>query len=593
MKCPHCSFEAPEKEQFCPNCGASFLVTESPQKTAALSALPSGTILNSKYHIEAILTGNLVNVYRASAQGEQNSFVIEEASIVRKKKLNIITRAIETLGHIKPWRPDAKKTEEKVAEAIADHFLPLREKFELLSSLNSSDFQRAHEYFVIGNTEYLVLENQTGKNMLDIVSEDLLSEDAAIDIAIQLCQCADRIHRAGYVHLNIEPGNICLLDGHVRLFNFERAIKLGGRRHEHLTAEGYSAPELLSDNAVIDARADIYSIGAVLHWMISRQNIPLAGASILRVLRSVSAPALARIIMSCLAHDPDQRFKTAGELREKLATYQLMQKRNFHFDTACLTDLGMIRQNNEDACLVLEISRSTDSGKNSYGLYLVADGMGGEQAGEVASSKAVEVISSAVLENLITPPDKLQSPFELVRNSIEKANSEIYNMARKSPQLSTMGTTLTLGFRVNNELYLGHVGDSRAYLIRDGIIKQLTHDHSVVAGLLKAGLITPEEARQHPDRGKIFRCLGSSPNVAIDTYREVGDEEKLDLQHGDSLVFCTDGLTAHVSDEEILAEVEKSNGACEACQRLIWLANERGGTDNISVIVAKSKNIKR
>lgn len=481
-----------------------------------------------------------------------------------------------------------KKTEGKIAEVIVDRFLPLREKFELLSSLGSSDFQRAHEYFVLGNREYLVLENQTGKSLLDIVSEDLSSEDVAIDIAIKLCQCADRIHQAGYVHLDIEPGSICLLDRQVRLFNFERAIKLGQRRHEFLTAEGYSAPELLSDDAAVDARADIYSIGAVLFWMISRQNMPLTGASVLSILASVSAPELARIIMSCLAHDPDQRYTTAGELREKLVTYQLMQKGNIHFDTASLADLGMVRQNNEDACLVLEISRSTDSGKNSYGLYLVADGMGGEQAGEVASAKAVEAISSAVLENLITP-DKLQSPFELVRNSIEKANSEIYNMARSNPQLSNMGTTVTMGLRVNNELYLGHVGDSRAYLIRAGEIRQLTQDHSVVAGLLKAGMITLEEARQHPDQGKIFRCLGGSQNVFVDTYKNLGNEEKLILQHGDSLVFCSDGLTAHVSDEEILAEVEKSNDACKACQRLIWLANERGGTDNISVIVTKSR----
>jgi len=591
VKCLHCGLEALEPQQFCSNCGASCPVTESSQKTSGLSTLPLGAVLNGKYHIEDILKGDSVNVYRATSEGEQNSLLIQEASVNSKKKLNIITRVIGTLGHIKPWLSAAKKTEGKIAEVIVDHFLPLREKFELLSSLDSSDFQRAHEYFVLGDREYLVLENPPGQSLLDIVSEDLPSEYLAIDTAINLCQCVDRIHRAGYVHLDIEPGSIYWSDGRVRLFNFERAMRQGLQRHDFLTSDGYSAPELFLVDQKVDSRADIYSIGAVLFWMISGQSVPLIGASITKVLSSVSSFELARILISCLAHDPNSRFRNVEELKEKLMAYQLARKRDLHFDTACLTDTGMVRKNNEDSCFILESTQSTDLGADSYGVYLIADGMGGEQAGEVASTRAVAGISSFILDSLtaLTKPDSFA---DLVKQPIEKANTELYHMARSSPQLSTMGTTVTLGLRVNNELYLGHVGDSRAYLIRGGMTRQLTQDHSVVAGLLKAGMITQEEARQHPDRGKIFRCLGSSLNVVIDTYKEIGNEEKLILQNGDSLVFCTDGLTAHVSDEEILAEVERPGDAYDACRQLISLANQRGGSDNISVIVAKSTDVK-
>jgi len=592
MNCPHCGFEVAEAEQFCSNCGASFLITESPQKTSNLSALLLGTILNGKYHIKALLKNGSINVYGASFEGEQNLLLIEEATVVHKKKSDVITRIIETFRHIGPSPSAANEiTKEKTTEAICQQSLPLQKKFELLSSLDSSAFQKAYDNFIVGDREYLVLENATGKSLFDIVSEDLPDEDLAIDIAINLCQCVGNIHRAGYIHLNIEPGSIYLLDGQVRLFNFERAMRAGERRHEYLTSEGYSAPDLLLTDTGIDARADIYSIGAVLFWMISGQNVTLSGAPVMKVLSSVSSPELARILLSCLAHNPDLRYTTVGELKEKLVAYQLMRKRNFHFDTASLTDTGMIRQNNEDSCFTLEVTQSADLSTDSYGVYLIADGMGGEQAGEVASTRAVAEISSAILDSLKIP-NKVESFSDLVSQAVEKANSELYQLARSDPKLSSMGTTVTLGLRVNNELYLGHVGDSRAYLVRRSVIRQLTQDHSVVAGLLKAGMITQEEARQHPDRGKIFRCLGSSPDIVIDTYKEIGNEEKLILRQGDSLVFCTDGLTTHVSDDEILTEVEKPDDAYDACQRLIWLANQHGGTDNISVIVVKSRDTK-
>ncbi len=248
----------------------------------------------------------------------------------------------------------------------------------------------------------------------------------------------------------------------------------------------------------------------------------------------------------------------------------------------------MIRENNEDSSLVLETSLPITSETVSLGIYIVADGMGGHQAGEVASKMAVRIISTTLLDDF-REAKGAPSPSLLVKQAIDKANAEIHASASSNPHLSSMGTTVTLGLRLDNGLYLGHVGDSRAYLIRGEGIKQLTEDHSVVAQLLKAGMITPEEAKTHPDRGKIVRCLGTSEQVAIDTYSQSGKKDKLALQNGDSLVFCTDGLTGHVSDEEILGCVQKSDDAHSACRDLILLANLRGGEDNISLILVQVK----
>jgi serine/threonine protein phosphatase PrpC len=265
------------------------------------------------------------------------------------------------------------------------------------------------------------------------------------------------------------------------------------------------------------------------------------------------------------------------------------QAKRLLFDTATLTEQGMVRDNNEDSSFVLETSLPSASGVVSLGIYIVADGMGGHQGGEVASKMAVETISTDLLNSMNHKSESV-SPFLTIKQAIEKANAEIHARACSNPHLSSMGTTVTLGLRLDDRLYLGNVGDSRAYLIRGGRIKQLTEDHSVVAQLLKAGMITPEEAKTHPDRGKILRCLGTSAQVTIDIYGHSGNGDKLILQGDDSLVFCTDGLTGHVSDNEILDCVKKGDDAHSTCRDLVCLANLRGGEDNISLIVVKVKS---
>jgi protein phosphatase len=148
-----------------------------------------------------------------------------------------------------------------------------------------------------------------------------------------------------------------------------------------------------------------------------------------------------------------------------------------------------------------------------------------------------------------------------------------------------MATTVTAGLRIDFDLYLGHVGDCRAYLVRNGEIRQLTEDHSVVADLVKQGVITADEARSHPDRAKIFRSLGVTSDIRVDTCGREDGAEKLSLLPGDRLVFCSDGLTGHLPDAEILRWIEGNPDADQACRALIGAANAMGGGDNITVIV--------
>jgi PPM family protein phosphatase len=221
------------------------------------------------------------------------------------------------------------------------------------------------------------------------------------------------------------------------------------------------------------------------------------------------------------------------------------------------TDVGKVRGHNEDAYLV----------DDRLGLVAVADGMGGHQAGEVASATALEALRAAVTSG------------EGIRDAVTAANAAVFDKSTTDERLRGMGTTLTAAtLATGGTLLLGHVGDSRAYLLHGGRLERVTTDHSLVEELIQAGEITPEEAEADPRRSMITRALGIDPDVDVDLY-------PTQLSSGDRLLFCSDGLTGMVSEDEIrtiLTDEHEPNGAA---RRLVAAANAAGGIDNITVLV--------
>lgn len=237
------------------------------------------------------------------------------------------------------------------------------------------------------------------------------------------------------------------------------------------------------------------------------------------------------------------------------------------------TDTGRTRDHNEDH--VDAFSPSDPAQRQHKGdLFLVADGMGGHQAGEVASEGAVRVISH---EYYADPDPDIRG--SLVR-AVQKANAFIHQQAQQVASRMGMGTTVVAAVLRGRELYLANVGDSRAYMMRQGKIKQVTRDHSLVEEQVRAGILTREEARAHPQRNVITRALGSKAEVQVDTYNG-------ELQSGDTLLLCSDGLSEHVGEADML-EVLGRQPPQEAVPRLIAMANKRGGSDNISVLVVQA-----
>ncbi len=254
------------------------------------------------------------------------------------------------------------------------------------------------------------------------------------------------------------------------------------------------------------------------------------------------------------------------------------------------TDLGRTRDHNEDRFLVADLTRKAaslqpDVRQHDIGprgtLLVVADGMGGAAAGELASEMATDTIYAHLVKTWNAEDEVTPQRFAYrLKEAVEVANSSIHAHAKAHPEVRGMGTTTTAAGVLNDHLYLTQVGDSRAYLIRGGQAHQITKDQSLMQRLVEAGELTEEEAAQSERRNIILQALGPDPKVKVDlTHQEV--------RRGDILVLCSDGLSGQVKKEEIAQIVTTTPDLSAACDKLIALANQRGGPDNITVVIAR------
>lgn len=233
-----------------------------------------------------------------------------------------------------------------------------------------------------------------------------------------------------------------------------------------------------------------------------------------------------------------------------------------------VTDVGQKRQVNQDY-----VFASEEPVGNLPNLFVVADGMGGHKAGDFASSYAVQILLHTILE------DENQNPIKIIRNAVEEANRKVLEEAKKHKEMEGMGTTMVLVTVIDDYAYVANVGDSRLYLIEDQIL-QITKDHSLVEEMVRRGLITREEAKTHPDKNIITRVLGIGSEIEVDFF-------DIHLKENSTLLLCSDGLSNMVSDEDIWRIANTSRDLRETGMRLVSLANENGGKDNIAVVLVQ------
>jgi len=580
-------------EEICPNCGASdsepdatFCQTCGSKLDSALVRPPApppacepGKTIAGRFTVQSLLwTAPTYNAYDAVVQGSPST---RHTIIEQRLSPN------DPFADVLPMAP-AGDLQGKVSGSLEDA-APAFERFGLLKPI---------EHSIEGDDVYIVLEHISGQA---IAHFDQIEEKDARAIGLQLCGLAEQFHRHGWVYNGFEPYGIVLDYEHqVRLIGIDRARQAGTPVEDApiYPSRGFTAPELFSSDAVYDVRSDVFSIGAMLQFLLTGESSS-PGESGLYPVATVF-PNFERLLARALAENPSDRFQSIADLREALSDLNLpVTLQSGHF-----TDVGLIRELNEDSVLALNLTQYYESVQTQIGLYIVSDGMGGEAAGEVASRVTVRAVAEWVTDKLIsaslksTREEKIAAPTqtggltlavanghemattEMLKQAVGAANREVMAYAAANPHERGLGATVTVAMLVGEVLTIAHVGDSRCYLLSGDSLVQITEDHSLVQKMVNTGNLSRFEARSHPYRNVIYRSIGADEQIEIDIVRKK-------LTSGDMLMLCSDGLNGMLGDDQIRDILLVNPDPTAAAKELVVAANAEGGEDNTSVIVVR------
>jgi serine/threonine protein phosphatase PrpC len=449
----------------------------------------------------------------------------------------------------------------------------------LSQTISHPAFQRASEGFAENGRVYLVYEEEEPKPLAR--RSQKMSEPEAIGYAVQICQAISFVHRRGLRLNDICPESIAVAkDGRLKLTGLEYVSNDNELQSEPIFNDGYTAPEIYRGKRV-DKRADIFSAGAILYTWVTGARIPSESwreeaGPVEFYPPHVVTPRLEKAIRRAIAFNPADRFANIDEFKAEL----IALSGAIRLRAAAMTDVGRVREHNEDSVLAVDYTRESLVDPAQSHLYVVADGMGGAEAGEVASAIAVQTIRSYIETHLDTARGEVKNGAELLTGALEEANSRIIEYVASHPESRGMGSTGVCALISGSDAAVAWVGDSRGYLLEGTALRQVTKDHSLVQRLVEIGQITPEEAHTHEHKNVITRSLGARQSGPAGA-----EAVAMKLKRGDKLLLCSDGLTAHVMDPQIREILGRNPDPYDAGRELIVAANAGGGTDNISVIV--------
>jgi len=446
-------------------------------------------------------------------------------------------------------------------------------------TLSHPAFERALAGYAWDGRVYLIYRDEPITLLARRTGGIRMAEAEALTVAIQLCQAVAFAHRRGLRVNDICPESVGYsADGRIHLTGLDRISNDDELQTSPLYNDGYTAPEIYKGRKA-DKRADTFSIGALLYTCLTGERIEAESwreeAGAIRFYPPhVVTPALEQAVRRALVFDPAGRWPNVDAFKAELV--RLSGAVTIH--ASVLSDVGMVRELNEDAVMAAEYRRDSQVEPAQNLLYVIADGMGGAAAGEIASAIAVSAIREHVEQALASNPSV--DAKQLLQDALEAANTQILNYQSVHAEARGMGSTGVGALILPPEVAVAWVGDSRAYFYDHGGLRQLTKDHSLVQRLIEIGQLTAEEARHHEHKNVITRSLGARQSGPAGA-----ESLTLRLKRGDKLLMCSDGLTAHVDDAEIASILNKHADPSEAAREFIVAANAGGGTDNISVAV--------
>jgi protein phosphatase len=467
--------------------------------------------------------------------------------------------------------------------------------------------------------DYLVLELPEGPNLWDAWDDPGLSTCDKFTWLIHLAELLTDLHNAGVILESLRPDQVILTaDGHVLLADFGSLLPLTLPDDALLTPTKSTAPEILAKSQV-DARADLYCFGALLYSLLLGRELSDAdfmpdGRPLPFLERFPDVhPLLGRVIAKTFCPDRARRFPSGESMlmdatgfQDLVLALELCQNSmsRARLDVAAWSNTGMSRSGNEDTFAVAYSTTGASDLIGDAAVILVADGMGGSAAGEIAATIAVremyKMLADLVPAAVFRPSDdhppsdsdsglpehgQRSTEHQRIRSqivtAIKHANRQIRTAAAECPGHFGMGCTAEVVYIDGRHITIGHVGDSRTYRFRRGRLALLTRDHTYVSRLVEFGEITPEEAETHPRRAELQQALGGWAEVEPDVL-------DVAIEAGDWVLVCSDGLTGIVKPLMIQNILEKATSADDAARRLINLANHLGSPDNVTVAVIRA-----
>ncbi|MCI0682222.1 MAG: protein phosphatase 2C domain-containing protein [Gemmataceae bacterium] len=631
LLCPSCSSVCKAGSKFCDDCGWMF----APDAGLALPSSSAPSITASRANpMPATSTVRLQGRY------ELGTLVNERAGINRYRGVDHgngapkpVTIVAAVLAPVAEVLLDDEATMVEFADEDAiipgfDDDVPVAELSEvipagaapwpsvawekdLLGKAVHPALPAVLDYFVEDNIEYLVEQIPEGRVLWDAWDDPETTADIRYGWMQQVCEGLQALHAAGAVLEGVRPDLVAVTpSGQAVLADLSDLLPVPLPPGPPIRATLYTAPELILDPLNADARSDLYSVGAMLYSLeylhhaleekdFERQFVP---NQITERFPDVH-PLFLRLINKTFCRDVHTRFPTdeAGKkdptgMTELIDTLKICRQSfdKVRFDMAAWTTTGMVRTGNEDAMAFLHGVESRQDDLHEYALIILCDGMGGYEAGEVAAALAISEVREFLLRQPMFAalagkgpapgPVDVEATKQALEAALKHANKEVHTAGRTPGRGKRgMGCTAEVVYVDSRNVIVGHVGDSRTYHLRRGRLQQLTRDQTLVNRLVELGQLTAEEAENHPRKNELQQAIGGQPDVTPGSY-------SAKLTRGDWVLVCSDGLSNHISNQELekMLTRETNNSAEEAARRLLNLVNLRGATDNATIVVVRA-----
>lgn len=471
-------------------------------------------------------------------------------------------------------------------EGPLDHPELIREA-EVLLDVQYSMLPKLYASFVVGQRRYLATETLVGRTLQQELDGGLDAVEA-ISIVTQLTQVARRLQHAGWSLMAFAFDDV-YLGQPLRLSRLGTCSRIGELATQPVFVAGYSAPEV-AQREPVNGKESVYTLGAVLYRLLAKQSPPEAGVDLAALSQLVPIPGGPQVLAQALVAF-EQRADLQTFYEALIGFRNSLEEGALELQIASGTTIGLnpTRTVNEDACGAITMVQAGSTGSIQTALLCVVDGMGGMEAGEVASCAALRAVMSGAAGSMSAISNGLaeEAPPHVPgpRQLIQAAARAVYSAAAGRQ----VGATITCTLISDGMLALGHVGDTRAYLARDGGLSQLTRDHSLVAAMVANGVLTPEQARGHPDSNKVLRSLGGLrelPDEYVDDLAVVRGDATLKLREGDWILLCSDGVWGSLEDEAMQRVLASGNSARDCVQQIIQSVLAAGAPDNATVVLA-------